>query len=195
MLGRQQATLIEAVHILHHRLRTGEATDDLGAQFMKEDSSVNDILHHLGLTPLEVYEADPEHGETGPQSTVSPVSSPTTTPASAEDRITQSQLEWGDYQVPLETPDKAAFVETPAMRSQDQPFSGVEPLTTDDPFSYDLWGNDSGLEAQSFLVPSPSPQDAFSEAQSDWNFSESCPLSYLAPAGKSGPHQNVRLVF
>ncbi|KIW32055.1 uncharacterized protein PV07_03630 [Cladophialophora immunda] len=195
MLGRQQATLIEAIQILHHRLITGEAMDDLAAQPMKEDSSVNDILQHLGLTPLDLSEADSEHGGRYSQSTVSPASSSTTPPASAGDCHPAPQLEWGDYQDPLTSPDKMAGIETPAKRSQGQSVGGFEPLATDDPFNYDFWGNDGGLEAQNFLETSPSPYDPFSDAQLGWDFAETCPLSYLAPAGKSGNHQNFRLVF
>ncbi|EXJ68161.1 uncharacterized protein A1O5_08776 [Cladophialophora psammophila CBS 110553] len=195
MLGRQQATLIEAIQILHHRLRTGEALDEPATQLAKDDSSVNDILQQLGLTPLELTEADNEHGARYSQSTISPASSSTATPASAEDCQTQPQVEWGDYQDPSTGPDKMTDVETPDKLPPDQPFGGVEPLGTEDPFKYEFWANDGGLESQNFLAPSPAPYDSFSDAQFGWDFAETCPLSYLAPATKSGPHQNFRLVF
>ncbi|OAP60685.1 hypothetical protein AYL99_05687 [Fonsecaea erecta] len=197
MLGRQQATLIEAIQILHQRLRTGEALDDFVSQSIKEAPSVNEILQHLGLTPLELSEVDSEHSGRYSQSIVSPASSSTTTPASGNDCHAQPQVEWGDYQDPLTSPDKMTEVETPAKHSRDQSFEGVEPPITDQQFEYSFWGNDDGLEAQDLLrpPPSPSPGDTFSDAQLGWDFAETCPLSYLAPAGKSGRHQSFRLVF
>ncbi|OAL24920.1 hypothetical protein AYO22_05256 [Fonsecaea multimorphosa] len=197
MLGRQQATLIEAIQILHHRLRTGEAMDDPAALSMKEDQPVNDILKHLGLTPLELSEAVNEHVGRYSQSIVSPASSSTSTPASAEDCPTQGQLDWGDYQVPLRSPDKMVDVETPAKHSRDHSAGGAEPSAMNDSFNCGFWESDGGLEAQNFFEPSPSPTpgDTFSDAQLGWDFAETCPLSYLAPAGKSGPHQSFRLVF
>ncbi|KIX91929.1 uncharacterized protein Z520_12365 [Fonsecaea multimorphosa CBS 102226] len=194
---RQQATLIEAIQILHHRLRTGEAMDDPAALSMKEDQPVNDILKHLGLTPLELSEAVNEHVGRYSQSIVSPASSSTSTPASAEDCPTQGQLDWGDYQVPLRSPDKMVDVETPAKHSRDHSAGGAEPSAMNDSFNCGFWESDGGLEAQNFFEPSPSPTpgDTFSDAQLGWDFAETCPLSYLAPAGKSGPHQSFRLVF